>query len=251
MRIFAIGDLHLSLNPTVDKPMDVFGGEWVGHTEKLYKNWVETVAEEDYVIVAGDVSWGLKLEEAKTDLDWVKALPGKKIIIKGNHDLWWSSLKKLNDIYGKKVEVQGNGGEACEIIEPDRSMFFLRNEVYMAEDIAICGARGWVCPGSDGFDESDMKIYDREVGRLRLSLEAAMRAEPKEIICALHYPPTNDAMNPSGFTSLMSEYGVKTCVYGHLHNKEGFKKGLKGVYNGVEYKLVSLDYLGAMPLRIY
>ncbi len=251
MRIFAIGDLHLSLNPEVKKPMDVFGGEWVGHTEKLHKNWTETVSEEDYVIVVGDISWGLKLEEAETDLDWLRDLPGKKIMIKGNHDLWWGSVKKLNDIYGIRNEIKNDKGEAKTEILPNPEMFFLKNDVYMAEEVAICGTRGWICPGTDGFGDSDMKIYEREIGRLRLSLEAAIARDPGEIICALHYPPTNDVKNPSGFTSLMSEYGVKTCVYGHLHNKEGFKKGLTGVYNGVEYKLASLDYLEAKPLRIY
>lgn len=251
MRIFAVGDLHLSLDPSVNKPMDVFGKEWVGHTEKLHSNWTDAISEEDYVIVAGDISWALKLEEAKADLDWIKALPGSKILIKGNHDLWWSSLKKLNELYGSKITVDNGSGMMTEEIIPDPRMFFLKNDAYMAGDIAICGTRGWLCPGSDGFGESDMRIYEREIVRLRLSLEAAAKLKPKVIICALHYPPTNDVKDMSGFTSLMTEYGVKTCVYGHLHNKESFKKGLTGMYYGVEYKLVSLDYLGMKPTRIY
>ena len=233
MKIFAIGDLHLSFGETVEKPMDIFGGQWVGHTEKLHNNWTEMIAQDDVVIICGDISWGLRQEEAMADLDWVHNLPGKKILFKGNHDLWWQSLSKLNKLYD------------------DGTMFFVQNKcVMLDEKTAICGTRGWTCPGTEGFGEHDRKIYDREVLRLRMSLDDAKAAGAENIIGVLHYPPTNEKHHKSGFTDLMTEYGVKTCVYGHLHGRDAFKNGLKGEYNGVEYKLVSLDYLQGRPEEV-
>ena len=228
MKIFAIGDLHLSMGEDIEKPMDIFGGEWVGHAEKLYNNWTESVTNDDIVIVCGDISWGLRLDEAVADLEWIHNLPGTKVFFKGNHDLWWQSAGRLNKMYD------------------DGTMNFMQCKAYIAGDVAICGSRGWICPGTDGFSEHDRKIYDREAARLRLSLEEGK----KKIIGVLHYPPTNDKHQASDFTRLMEEYGVKTCVYGHLHGKDVFPNGLKGIYNGVEYRLVSLDYLQAKPEEV-
>ena len=239
MKIFAIGDLHLSFGETVEKPMDIFGGQWIGHTEKLYKSWHEKISDEDIVIICGDISWGLKLEEAKADLDWIHGLPGRKLLFRGNHDLWWKSIGKLNELYD------------------DGTMEFVQNRCVVAEvpgqgpgRVAVCGTRGWICPGTEGFTQHDRKIYQREAARLRMSLEDARKAGAETIIGVLHFPPTNDKRQRSDFTDLMTEYGVKTCVYGHLHGREAFKNGLKGLYNGVEYKLVSLDYLDGMPQEI-
>ena len=233
MKIFAIGDLHLSFDERVEKPMDKFGGQWIGHTEKLHNNWTEMIAQDDVVIICGDISWGLRQEEAMADLDWVHSLPGRKILFKGNHDLWWQSLSKLNKLY------------------EDGTMLFVQNKcVMLDEKTAICGTRGWTCPGTEGFGEHDRKIYDREVLRLRMSLDDAKAAGAETIIGVLHYPPTNEKHHKSGFTDLMTEYGVKTCVYGHLHGKDAFKNGLKGEYNNVEYKLVSLDYLQGRPEEV-
>ena len=232
MNIYAIGDLHLSFDERIEKPMDIFGERWVNHDIKLKENWLKTVKEDDYVILAGDISWGLRLDEALADFEWIHHLPGKKIITKGNHDLWWSSISKLNRLYD--------------------DITFLQNTTYIIEDrIAICGTRGWICPGTDGFDSHDRKIYDREVLRLKLSLDEAKKKNPEYIIGVLHYPPTNDKFQPSEFTDLMAEYGVKKCVYGHLHGHDAFKNGFKGVLNGVNYSLVSLDYLDAMPQLLY
>lgn len=238
MKLFAIGDLHLSFGEDVEKPMDIFGGQWVGHTEKLHKNWVEQIAEEDVVIICGDISWGLRMEEALADLDWIHKLPGKKVLFKGNHDLWWQSITKLNKLYD------------------DGTMIFTQNQCHVVKDpvtgkkTAICGTRGWTCPGVEGFSEHDRKIYERELLRLKFSLEEGKKAEADRIIGVLHYPPTNDKKQGSGFTELMSQYGVETCVYGHLHGKEAFRHGLQGIYNGVEYRLVSLDYVQGMPREI-
>lgn len=238
MKIFAIGDLHLSFGDMVEKPMDIFGGQWVGHTEKLYKEWNRLICPEDTVIICGDISWGLKLEEAMADLDWIHALPGRKLLFKGNHDLWWKAIGRLNTIYvdGNMKFVQNS----CTIIEADGQN----------GRVAVCGTRGWICPGTDGFSEHDRKIYDREAARLKMSLEDAKKAGADTIIGVLHFPPTNDKQQKSAFTDLLTQYGVKTCVYGHLHGKDAFKNGMQGVYNGVEYKLVSLDYLEGRPVEI-
>ena len=231
MSVYAIGDVHLSLDERIEKPMDVFGPRWANHAERLRENWLDIIGEEDLVIICGDISWGLRLDEAMADLMFLDALPGTKIITKGNHDLWWNSVSKLNKI-------------------SDR-MTFLQNKSFLMEDgTAICGTRGWICPGTDGFDSHDQKIYDREILRLRMSLDDAVSQGAKEIIAALHYPPSNDKFEASGFTETLEEYGVKTCVYGHLHSKEAFKNGYKGIWNGVDYKLVSLDYVEAKPVLI-
>ena len=233
MSIFAIGDPHLSFSPDVDKPMDVFGEEWKGHTEKIKESWTHEVSERDTVVVAGDISWGLKMEEAMPDLKWIDSMPGKKVMLKGNHDLWWAGIGKLNALFD--------------------DMTFLQNSYYQCEEAIICGSRGWVCPGSDGFTEADRKIYDREVLRLGYSLQAGKKAAAetgKEIIAFTHFPPTNEKKQPSGFTALMEEYGVKDAYYGHLHRKETFKRGITGNLNGVNYRLISADRLEFRLLKV-
>lgn len=230
MSIYAIGDLHLSLGEGIDKPMDIYGNQWVRHVERLKNNWIHKVDSEDTVILAGDISWALKFDEAKADLDWLHRLPGKKIIIKGNHDLWWTGIQKMNAIYD--------------------DIIFLHNVSHMVDDLAICGSRGWICPGSDGFTEADSKIYQRELLRVGRSLEDAKAKGAKEIIGVLHFPPTNDKIQPSGFTELFAAAGAKTVVYGHLHGSDTYHKGLQGNFNGVDYKLVSLDYLNCDPYQL-
>ena len=178
---------------------------------------------EEYWLVARRIG---KLEEL------AQKLPGKKVITKGNHDLWWGSVSKLNSLSDDLV--------------------FLQNKSYMMDDgLAICGTRGWICPGTDGFDAHDRKIYERELMRLEMSIEDGLRNGAKEFICSLHYPPSNDKFQESGFTEMLSKYNVKTCVYGHLHGRDAFKNGYKGYWNGVEYKLVSLDYVNATPVKIH
>ena len=233
MKIYAIGDLHLSLNPGVDKPMDVFGIGWENHHERLKQNWEARVNEEDVVIIPGDVSWGLKLEEAMTDFEWISKLPGKKLIFKGNHDLWWKGIKKLNNLFD--------------------DIHFIQNDCYFIseESLAICGTRGWISPGLDGFDEHDLKIYKREIIRLKFSLEEAKKLRADKIIVALHYPPSNESSSRSELIEVMKDYGVDNCLYGHLHGMHVYPKGIKGNYDKIEYKLVSLDYLKAKPFLIY
>ncbi len=230
MAIYAIGDPHLSFDERIEKPMDVFGKEWENHADRLKENWERAVTEDDLVIVCGDISWGLREEEAMADILWLDALPGRKVVIKGNHDLWWTSVSRLNAI--------------------SERMTFLQNTVFTWGDVGICGTRGWICPGTEGFAAHDEKIYRRELLRLEMSLQEAKKAGCGTLIAALHYPPTNNKLQPSGFTELLAAYGVRTCVYGHLHGPDAYHSGFKGTLNGVTYKLVSLDYVGAVPQLI-
>ncbi len=228
MALFVISDLHLSISS--DKPMNVFGEHWQDHHMKIENNWKENVQEEDTILIPGDISWAMTLEHAKEDLEWINKLPGRKILLKGNHDYWWSSINKLNSMYHK--------------------MDFLQNNYYLYEDIAICGTRGWICPNDNKFTEHDIKIYDREINRLKLSLDQAVKNNHSSIFVITHYPPTNDQKEPSEFTKLYEFYGVKKVFYGHLHGEESFKVGLMGNINGVNYYLTSCDYIDFKPLRI-
>lgn len=236
MGIYAIADLHLSFSS--DKPMDIYGGEWVNHTDKLKENWEAMISEKDTVILSGDSSWALRFEDALVDLRWISELPGQKVFIKGNHDLWWNSVSKLNALFD--------------------NMHFLQNSCYEAEGYAICGSRGWTCPGEDDFTIHDEKIYKRELGRLKLSLEAAARAgygkkageRNGKILGMLHFPPAGDHLGTSGFTALFEEYGAEKVVYGHLHGRDAYSNGLRGIKNNVEYILTSVDYLRCKPYKI-
>lgn len=228
MAVYAIGDLHLGSK--VDKPMSVFGDNWINHKEKIEKSWYSYVEEEDVVLIPGDISWAMSLEDALDDLKWINDLPGKKVLIKGNHDYWWKSVTKLNQLYN--------------------NLFFLQNDFYNVEDIAICGTRGWVCPNDNYFFEQDDKIYKREVQRLELSLNKAKQAGFEKLLVMLHYPPTNDKKEPSGFTELIKKYEVSQVVYGHLHGKASFNASLKGDNQGIRYHLVSCDFLKFNLLQV-
>ncbi|MCI5885818.1 MAG: metallophosphoesterase [Clostridiales bacterium] len=230
MSIYAIGDPHLSFDERLDKPMDIFGDAWDNHAERLKENWIREIKEDDTVILAGDISWGLTKDEAYADFEWLHQLPGMKVIIKGNHDLWWTGITRLNMLYD--------------------DMFFLQNTYYLAEGTAICGSRGWICPGYDGFTPQDEKIYRRELLRLEASLKMARDSGIEDIIGVLHYPPTNDKLQKSGFTELFEKYGVRNVVYGHLHGKDAYRNGLNANLNGVRYQLVSLDYIDACPVLL-
>ena len=234
MKIFAIADLHLSFGENTDKPMDKFGVGWDNHTQRLKENWLKLVSDEDIVLIPGDISWGLRLEEAIADFAWLHSLPGTKILSKGNHDLWWSRITYLNSLYDDVV--------------------FLQNSCYEPEcgGIVITASRGWPYPGSDEYTEHDEKIYARELQRLRLGLDSARAKAPdSRIIVCLHYPPSDPSGRQTGFTDLLEEYGVWKCVYGHLHGQVAFGRGIKGLVRGIRYQLVSLDYIGTVPKLIY
>jgi len=232
VRIFAIGDLHL---PGGDKkPMDVFGAHWENHFERIEKDWRARVAEEDVVLIPGDISWAMQLEPALEDLRRISLLPGKKLILRGNHDFWWSSLTQLR----------------CSLPE---NMHAVQNDAYDAGDVVFCGSRGWTLPQAGNTEMSlgqaasqDEKIYRREAMRLEMSLKAAKRmAGDRPIFAMMHYPPLlpEYARGGTEFTRLMTEYGVVRCVYGHLHGPS-VQRGYNGLYNGVQYDLVSCDALG-------
>ncbi|MZQ75819.1 MAG: serine/threonine protein phosphatase [Peptoclostridium sp.] len=228
MALYAIGDLHFGM--AVDKPMDIFGDEWIEHRGKIIESWKSMVTEEDTVIIAGDTSWAINMEEAMPDLEDISLLPGKKIIVKGNHDYWWTTLSKLNRLF--------------------EGMIFIQNSFAAYEDYAVCGSRGWLCPNDYYFTSSDEKIYRREINRLRIALEGAKAAGYKKLIVATHYPPTNDRQDESEFTRLYEEFGVEKVVYGHLHGKEAFKGALRGERNGVEYIFAACDYTGFKLVKI-
>lgn len=228
-KIFAIADTHLSI--ASDKPMDVFGDAWKDHAGRLGEAWREAVVEDDLVVVAGDISWALKFEDAKPDLDFLHELPGQKLLIRGNHDLWWQKITMLNSIY--------------------ENMRFLQNDhVLFGEGRAICGSRGWGLPGLEDYGADDEKILARELIRLKMSLDKAVAAGALEIICAMHFPPALTPCNASPFTELIENYPVSQVVYGHLHGPQAYRKGIMGMHRGVDYRLVSCDYLGFRPLKI-
>ncbi|MBR0130458.1 MAG: metallophosphoesterase [Firmicutes bacterium] len=229
--LYAIADLHLATDPSIeDKSMDMFGGVWVGHAQRLRDIWLRIIEPEDVVFIPGDISWALKLEEAKADLAWLDSLPGTKVLLRGNHDLWWSSMKKMRGLF--------------------ESVLFIQNDAVGFENYVLCGSRGWICPGDPDFTEStDRKIYERELLRMRMTLSAAA-ACGKPIIAATHFPPMNKDREPSGFTELYREFGVKTAVYGHLHGESAIASAFEGVKDGTDYRLVSLDRLHAAPLRL-
>lgn len=226
MRIFAIGDLHLSLS--ADKPMDIFGEVWRDHMEKLRVHWLETVDKDDWVLIPGDISWAMQLDAAAPDLRFLGALPGRKLLLRGNHDYWWSSRAKVLSILPE-------------------SMFLLQNDSRRLGNIAVCGTRGWTCPGSAGYSEADERVYARELIRLELSLQSA-DADAERLVM-LHFPPFCERTKDSGFTELCERYHVKTLVYAHLHGS-AHKGAFEGERNGVRYVFAAGDYLGFRPVQI-
>ena len=222
MKIFAISDLHLSgFSP---KPMNIFGSHWDDHWDKIREDWQSRVGRQDVVLLPGDLSWAMKLSEAKVDVDEVCAMPGRKIILKGNHDYWWSSLGKVEAMLSNES-------------------YIIQNNSISFGDYVFAGSRGWKFPEYSSYDKiNDEKLYLREAGRLELSLKHAKKHSPgKELICMTHFPPSNAEGTKTLFTDLLEKYGAVKVVYGHLHsvNRDNL---LSGRLRGVEYKLVACDY---------
>lgn len=232
MRIFAISDLHLAIS--VNKPMDIFGDRWTNYMERLKNEWSNLVDDNDCVVIPGDISWGTYVEDTIEDFKFLDNLPGKKIISKGNHDYWWTTANKLEKF------KQGNMLNSIE---------FMHNNSFSMDKIVLCGTRGWQCPGDEEFSKEDMKIYQRELQRLELSLKSAQNKAKDEIWVAMHYPPFNSQKQPSEFVEIMKANGVTKCIYGHLHGYS-FKNAVQGVVEGVDFSLVSADYLNFKPLRL-
>ncbi len=232
MAIFTIADLHLALG--IDKPMDIFGGRWSNYMEKLKNNWISAVKEEDSVIVPGDISWATYIDNAYEDFKYIDSLPGKKIISKGNHDYWWTTASKLN-----KYLDENNF----------KTISFMHNNAFSIEDVAICGTRGWKCPGEDDFKKDDDKIYKREITRLELSIKSAEIIPHKKKLVFMHYPPVTTKSQTSGFIDIMKQYNITDCFFGHLHG-EGIKGAIEGEYQGINLKLISADHLDFMPILV-
>lgn len=227
MALYAIGDLHLCLG--APKPMDIFGGAWVNYMEKL-KEGLSVIGPEDTTVLLGDLSWALDLANAKADFSWINQIPGRKIILKGNHDYWWSTAAKFYKF--------------CQ--ENDFSdMHILNNNAYFYEDWAICGTRGWFFEESRS-GEHDEKVFRRELMRLEASLQAA--GECNKMVF-LHYPPRYKGYECREILDLLQKYEVRRCFYGHLHGPS-HKLAMEGVWDSVEFRLTSADYLNFMPLRV-
>ena len=228
MALYAIGDLHLCLG--APKPMDIFGGAWVGYMDKL-KEGMSVIRPEDTTVLLGDLSWALDLESSAADFGWIQEIPGKKIILKGNHDYWWSTAAKFE----KFCREHGF-----------QDMSLLNNNCYAYEDFAICGTRGWF------FEEErsgahDEKVFKRELLRLEASLKAA---RDRRKLVFLHYPPRYRGYECPEILELLSRYEVSRCFYGHLHGGSQ-KLAMEGLWDGVEFRLVAADYLGFKPFLVF
>ena len=228
MSLFAIADTHLSLG--TDKPMDVFKG-WSDHLQRLESNWRRLITDNDTVVIGGDISWAMKLEDCYADFSFLNSLPGKKILLKGNHDYWWQTKKKIDDYLA---------------VNHFDTMKILFNNAFEVDDVAVCGTRGWYY---DKEGEHDEKIINREIGRLKLSYNAA-KAFNKPIIAFLHYPPVYGTVECEEIMAALIELGITECWYGHLHGERTHVNAVTGEYKGIDFRLISCDYLRFIPALV-
>ena len=230
MRLFAIGDLHLPGGQ--EKPMDVFGSQWDGHFGKISEKWQSLVLPGDVVLIPGDISWAMTLEDALPDLRAIGELPGRKVLIRGNHDYWWNGIGRVRSALP----------EGMTALQQDAADF---------GEFVVCGTRGWTIPTEEmPLAPQEEKIYRRELNRTELALNAAERIRAgRPLIMMLHYPPLYQNCRESGFTERMEQAGVTLCVYGHLHGS-GIAAGFSGEQNGVRYELTSCDSQGFSPRKI-
>lgn len=227
MALYVIGDLHLSFG--TDKPMDVFGGVWQGYMDKL-RQGLTVIAPEDTTVLAGDLSWSLDLSQAREDFAFINAIPGRKIILKGNHDYWWSTAAKFYKF------CEENGFE---------NMWILNNNCYFYGDVPLCGTRGWFFE-EEKHTEHDGKVFRRELMRLEASLQ--MAGEGRKL-CFLHYPPRYRGYSCPEIMALLRQYGVSDCYYGHLHG-DSHKLAIQGESDGIRLHMVSADWLNFKPYKI-
>lgn len=230
MEVYSISDLHLSINS--NKPMDIFGPVWENSFEKIKEDWNEKVNDDDIVLLCGDLSWAMKLEDAIEDIKLLNSLKGKKILLKGNHDYWWQGITSLRSVLPK-------------------NFYAIQNDALKIENFIFCGTRGWVMPEGKQNTEENIKIYKREVERLKLSLSQMqkLRTENDIIICLMHYPPFNQNEDDNEFTKLLEEYKVNVVVFGHLHgNRSGYK--LKTLKNNIQYFISSCDLIDNKLIKI-
>lgn len=231
MKVFAISDLHLST--AVEKPMDIFGGAWQDYFNKIRENWLRLVTDDDIVLIAGDISWAMTLEDALLDIKEIDKLPGKKVVIRGNHDYWWKSINRMR-------------------LQFPKNFFALQNDCIRIGKYLICGSRGWTCPDNGHNTKEDETIYLREGERIKLSLKSmqSQRKEDDIVIFMIHYPPFNAKREPSIFTNLIFEYKVDAVVYGHLHG-DNCRSDKVVNYNGIRYYLTSCDQVNNKPVLIF
>lgn len=235
MALYGIGDLHLAKD--IDKPMDVFSPYWENYMEKIETNWRSLVSDSDTVLIPGDVSWATYLSEIDKDFSLIESLPGKKIISRGNHDYWWTTVKKMETFTSE---------------HGFNSITFLQNKAIEAEDAIISATRGWLLPGDSHFKQEDIKIYDREILRLELCLKDIRRLDPdhtRKRIMMLHYPPLTKASQETDFSVRIEENDIDLCVYGHLHGN-GHRTAYEGEKNGTTYRCISSDFIGFKPLLL-
>ncbi len=221
MKVFAISDLHLS--GKADKPMNIFGAGWEGHFDKIKADWRNKVSDEDIVLLGGDTSWGMYLDEGMFDIQSLASLPGKKVLIRGNHDFWWNGITRVR------------------AAAPDDTFTFLQNDCVKIGNFIIAGSRGWICPGSADFTERDMSLYLRESERFKLCFQEVkkVRTEGDTVLALIHYPPFNVKLEDTLFTKLFEENKVDKVVFGHLHGAVYFP--FKAEKNGIQYYLTSCD----------
>ncbi|HET9319957.1 MAG TPA: metallophosphoesterase [Bryobacteraceae bacterium] len=228
MRVFAIGDTHLSR--ARPKPMDIFGEQWKDHDEQIRRNWNAAGADDDLLLIAGDVSWAMHLEEAQADLEYLAMLRGTKLLLKGNHDYWWGAISRVRASAPKGID-------------------FLQNDAHLYDGVAVVGARGWVLPDSPCAGAEDARIYEREVERLRLSIAALGQSTGRRVIAMTHYPPLRRLDEGTPMSDAIESSGARVCVYGHLHGAD-IETAPQGMRNGVRYKLVSADAVAFTPWQI-
>lgn len=235
MSIFTIGDLHLSFHD--NKPMNIFGDNWLNHDEKIKESWTKNVKEDDLVVLPGDFSWSTYLKDTYEDFRYLNSLPGKKLLLKGNHDYWWTTLNSMNNFL--KTNEFNN-------------ISFIYNTAYKYKNKIIVGTRGW---GKTENKEEDLKMFNRENSRLELSIKKALeiKDEKDEIIAFIHYPPITKSNIINNTTSIfidtLKKYEIKKCYYAHLHS-ESIKEAIEGNYFGIDFKLVSADALDFKILKI-
>ncbi|MCD8331554.1 MAG: metallophosphoesterase [Oscillospiraceae bacterium] len=223
MALFVLGDTHLSLSG--NKSMEVFGGVWEGYVDKL-RQGLSALTQEDTLVLCGDLSWGMSLEQAQADLAFLDSFPGRKLLLKGNHDYWWTTAAKMNGFF------QQQGFHSFQL---------LHNNCHFYQDVALCGTRGWFYE-----EKGDQKVFRRELIRLETSLKAAGE---REKLCFLHYPPRCQSYICKEIVELLERYRVRTCYYGHLHGVS-HRQAVEGIWNNVEYDLVAADYLNFQPKKI-
>lgn len=225
MALWIISDLHLSFSQ--EKPMEIFGEHWTNHYDKIKASWISSVAQEDTVIIPGDISWALHFRDALVDLEWIDALPGKKLLLRGNHDYWWTTLTKMRKHF--------------------KTIDFIQNNSYLVDGVGIVGTRGWISPSDRDATEDDKRIFQRELMRLQLSLDSLPK-DCQSIVCVVHYPPFDEGGRANGVLKVLEPYPVKGLYYGHIHTV--FDACNPRVLSGIPINCTSSDYLNFKLLPI-